>query len=1171
MKGFTALHISLLVMMLALLVGCASLPGTALFPQDDESNELSAIERQERARLLAGQSSRPSLASLNLLPQGRGLSSELEADIESTSSSSNESNRQSTEEAGAGIPQLSLEKKKAEYEALLPLISDPIQRQQAAFRLADINMLLAERALEQGVVLQGDVAKDKAQNEALQDGTIRLPQSPFAEAIDSYRKVIAAHQILQPSSDKPLTQAEQALNRKQMDARYQLSRALDLSGQKSESVEAAKSYLDTFAIETFGINEQHIELQFRIGEYYFNRSQYQLASQYYDQVVTNYQIAQLQNSQNFYSISTYMLGWSEFKQDKYNEALAAFDLMLSDTFAQATPSQTLRLDEIDFLSIGEMRLVRDSIRIMALTFSYQGSGQAIVDFYQPQRYKQQKRQGASLLTQNHYKHLIFEELAQQYLDEDRFNESARALLVFAQNNPLHARAVEFYVRHIDAYILGGFPEKVLMAKRGFVEAYSLGNGIVKRLDSPIGQTVTPYLSQYLVELAQTEHSIAQGIDGILQARAQNADLAVDASSNTLQNGASQQAFVSANLSRQMRNVLTNASTEDLYSLRIEGYEQAIAYYENYIRTFGPATELDEKVPQLRFYMAEANMSLKRYEDAIVAFEIYAYEDSPNPLDAEAAYAAILAYDMLISEAPAGDTLNSELTTDKQTSTALKGRAQKSQERFILSFADDRRAPVVALALMQTLFNDTEYMRAQRWARWFLDTAPNLHALDSEVTRSANLVMAHSEFALEQYASAESYYRLLLTNYQTNEVSGAIEQNPALNEASSRADLIDRLAATLYRQAEQELALISLTPAELSEYDNAYDLSLSDAQESVIIKAIGFWQAIINDTPSSAFRVAAQFDSASYYALLGQWDNAIDLWLDFAQRYPNDPLTIGIDGNLLYAYQQTENWEEVARLLIAQWNADKQSDEGREALYQAAVFYERAENRERALDTFRTYAHAYPSPLAMANEARYRLSEYYLASNEDTKRRFWLKKILEAQLSLAQQGGANSDAGTPRSRYLAALSAMVFANDADAAFSRIKLTLPLNESLSQKQAALSEAISAYDQVMSFAVAQFTSEANYKLANLYMQLAQDLMDSARPTELSALELSQYDILLEEQAYPFEEKAIELHETNVGRVLGGLYDNFVKRSFAALSKTLPARYNKQEMMTGVNPDDL
>jgi len=287
-------------MMLALLVGCASLPGTALFPQDDESNELSAIERQERARLLAGQSSRPSLASLNLLPQGRGLSS---------------------------------------------LISDPIQRQQAAFRLADINMLLAERALEQGVVLQGDVAKDKAQNEALQDGTIRLPQSPFAEAIDSYRKVIAAHQILQPSSDKPLTQAEQALNRKQMDARYQLSRALDLSGQKSESVEAAKSYLDTFAIETFGINEQHIELQFRIGEYYFNRSQYQLASQYYDQVVTNYQIAQLQNSQNFYSISTYMLGWSEFKQDKYNEALAAFDLMLSDTFAQATPSQTLRLDE----------------------------------------------------------------------------------------------------------------------------------------------------------------------------------------------------------------------------------------------------------------------------------------------------------------------------------------------------------------------------------------------------------------------------------------------------------------------------------------------------------------------------------------------------------------------------------------------------------------------------------------------------------------------------------------------------------------------------------------------------------------------------------------------------------------------------------------------------------
>jgi hypothetical protein len=108
-------------------------------------------------------------------------------------------------------------------------------------------------------------------------------------------------------------------------------------------------------------------------------------------------------------------------------------------------------------------------------------------------------------------------------------------------------------------------------------------------------------------------------------------------------------------------------------------------------------------------------------------------------------------------------------------------------------------------------------------------------------------------------------------------------------------------------------------------------------------------------------------------------------------------------------------------------------------------------------------------------------------------------------------------------------------------------------------------------MSFAVAEYATQANYHLANLYMQLAEDLMASSRPDDLSALELSQYELLLEEQAYPFEETAIQLHENNVSRVFSGLYDEYVKQSFGVLSETLPVRYNKQEMTAGVSANDL
>ena len=73
----------------------------------------------------------------------------------------------------------------------------------------------------------------------------------------------------------------------------------------------------------------------------------------------------------------------------------------------------------------------------------------------------------------------------------------------------------------------------------------------------------------------------------------------------------------------------------------------------------------------------------------------------------------------------------------------------------------------------------------------------------------------------------------------------------------------------------------------------------------------------------------------------------------------------------------------------------------------------------------------------------------------------------------------------------------------------------------------------------------------MADLYRDLARALLASERPTGLSAEELEQYDLLLEEQAYPFEEKAIGVHERNAGRARKGIYDQWVRDSYAALAE--------------------
>jgi Flp pilus assembly protein TadD len=86
----------------------------------------------------------------------------------------------------------------------------------------------------------------------------------------------------------------------------------------------------------------------------------------------------------------------------------------------------------------------------------------------------------------------------------------------------------------------------------------------------------------------------------------------------------------------------------------------------------------------------------------------------------------------------------------------------------------------------------------------------------------------------------------------------------------------------------------------------------------------------------------------------------------------------------------------------------------------------------------------------------------------------------------------------------------------------------------------------------------------MADLYRDLGKSLLESERPSGLSPEEREAYDVLLEEQAFPFEEKAIEIHESNVRRAADGLYDQWVKKSYAALAELEPARYARTELDT-------
>ncbi len=171
----------------------------------------------------------------------------------------------------------------------------------------------------------------------------------------------------------------------------------------------------------------------------------------------------------------------------------------------------------------------------------------------------------------------------------------------------------------------------------------------------------------------------------------------------------------------------------------------------------------------------------------------------------------------------------------------------------------------------------------------------------------------------------------------------------------------------------------------------------------------------------------------------------------------------------------------------------------------------------------------------------------------------MKEIFRAD----QTGGS---ARTDRTRYLGAMAALALAEPSLDAYRKVALVEPLAKNLKLKKTKMEEVLKAYAVAADYGVAEVTTAATYHTAALYHDFGKAMLASQRPKKLSKAELEQYNVMLEEQAFPFEEKATELHEVNAKRTTSGIYDKWVKESFSALATLRPVRYGKTERSEGV-----
>ena len=322
-----------------------------------------------------------------------------------------------------------------------------------------------------------------------------------------------------------------------------------------------------------------------------------------------------------------------------------------------------------------------------------------------------------------------------------------------------------------------------------------------------------------------------------------------------------------------------------------------------------------------------------------------------------------------------------------------------------------------------------------------------------------------------------------------------------------------------------------------------------------MQALDHYLRIAELGPGTEIAALAHYDAIAMLEGSGVAATAqvADLLASFRSLYPNDVRSAEVPGRLASMYEKQNNYAAAAGeyLNVAASSADPEQQ--RQAQYLAAELFLKDGDKVSALREFSRYTNAYTTPRDVHMAA--------LDIQDTLLEEQGISRVLVWQQKVAAHSGAGNSA-TQRMNYLAAEARLDLADIDRREFDSLRLTQPLKRSLKAKQVSLKTTIAAYKQVLDYGVGDFVTAANFQIADMYTQLSRSIMESDRPGGLDALALEQYEILLEEQAFPFEEQAIELHEVNLRRMWQGTNDEWTDRSLGALRVLMPGRFDKNEI---------
>jgi tetratricopeptide (TPR) repeat protein len=536
--------------------------------------------------------------------------------------------------------------------------------------------------------------------------------------------------------------------------------------------------------------------------------------------------------------------------------------------------------------------------------------------------------------------------------------------------------------------------------------------------------------------------------------------------------------------------------------KLANYHEALRWYGDYLKSF----PTDAESPTINYRLADLLFENKDFGEAAKQYERTAYDYPANAQSAAAGYAAVYAYREQLK------------LVGKEGQDAVKHDTVASSLKFADTFPTHAQAAAVLGAAADDQYEMKDYRAAVGSAQRVIDKYPGA---EKPIRRSAWIVVAHGSFELAEYPQAELAYAQVLT------------VTPESDE--SHAKFVENLAASIYKQGE--LAR------------NAQDYRA----------AADHFLRIRTAAPTATIRATAEYDAGAALIELKDWKAAAGVLEAFRSTYPQHKMEGEATRLIARAYRESGELSHAAgeyeRL------ASESTDETvrRESLLVAGDLYQQSNANDKALNAYGHYVSDFPKPLETALETRSKIAEIHKAAHDDS---LYQKELTEI-VRIDAAGGAER---TGRTKTLAARSALVLAEQLYQAFVAVKLRQPFEVSLKEKQQRMDATIKAMSGLVDYEIADVTAAATFYMAETYFDFSRSLKESERPADMKGADLEKFEADLDEAAYPFEDKAIKVHEKNMEMLHAGVFNAWTQKSLSRLAEMMPGRYAKNEMSSGV-----